>query len=79
MNKPAEERIGTVELLLLWAALNLCKAATSTWGGRLADSLGRGALMLLGWTTFAVSFLMLGMVEHSVGLWSVSITAYAQA
>ncbi|WON75311.1 MFS transporter [Nitrosospira sp. Is2] len=65
--------VGTVELLLLWAALNLCKAATSTWGGRLADSLGRGALMLLGWTTFAVSFLMLGTVEHSVGLWSVSI------
>jgi MFS family permease len=65
--------VGTVELLLLWAALNLCKATTSTWGGRLADTLGRGALMLLGWTTFAVSFLMLGTVEHSVGLWSVSI------
>jgi MFS family permease len=65
--------VGTVELLLLWAALNLCKAATSTWGGRMADSLGPGALMLLGWTTFALSFLMLGMVEHSVGLWSVSV------
>jgi MFS family permease len=65
--------VGTVELLLLWAALNLCKAATSTWGGRLADSLGRGAMILLGWTTFAFSFLMLGMVEHSQGLWSVSI------
>ena len=65
--------VATVELLLLWAALNLCKAATSTWGGRLADSFGRGALMLLGWATFSVSFLMLGMVEHSVGLWTVSI------
>ena len=65
--------VGTVELLLLWAVLNLCKAATSTWGGRLADSLGRGTLMLLGWTTFAVSFLMLSTVEHSAGLWSVSI------
>ena len=65
--------VSTVELLLLWAALNLCKAATSTWGGRLADSFGRGALMLLGWATFSVSFVMLGMVEHSVGLWTVSI------
>src|SRR5688500_13503203 len=65
--------VGTVELLLLWSALNLCKAATSTWGGQLADSLGRGSLMLIGWTTFSVSFLMLGMVEQSVGLWSVSI------
>ena len=29
--------------------------------------------MLIGWTTFSLSFLMLGMVEHSVGLWAVSI------
>ena len=29
--------------------------------------------MLLGWTTFSVSFLMLGIVEHSAGLWTVSI------
>jgi MFS family permease len=65
--------IGTVELLLLWSALNLCKAATSTWGGQLADSLGRGALMLIGWATFSLSFLMLGMVEQSAALWAVSI------
>ena len=65
--------VGTVELLLLWSALNLCKAATSTWGGQLADRLGRGALMLIGWVTFSLSFLMLGMVEHSTGLWAVSI------
>ncbi|WP_083401047.1 MFS transporter [Nitrosospira briensis] len=65
--------VGTVELLLLWSALNLCKAATSTWGGQLADSLGRGALMLIGWATFSLSFLMLGMVEQSAALWAVSI------
>ncbi|SEP38311.1 MFS transporter [Nitrosovibrio sp. Nv6] len=64
---------GTVELLLLWSALNLCKAATSTWGGQLADTLGRGTLMLIGWTTFSLSFLMLGMVEYGAGLWAVSI------
>jgi hypothetical protein len=32
--------VGVVELLLLWAALNLAKASTSTWGGQLADSMG---------------------------------------
>jgi MFS family permease len=64
--------VGVVELLLLWAALNLCKASTSTWGG-LADSMGRGALMLIGWTTFSISFLLFGTVGDSAGLWAVSI------
>lgn len=65
--------VGVVELLLLWSALNLSKAATSTWGGQLADQVGRGALMLIGWTTFSVSFLLFGAVEDSIGLWAVSI------
>jgi MFS family permease len=65
--------VGTVELLLLWSALSFCKAATSIWGGQLADSLGRGTLMLIGWSTFSLSFLMLGQVAGSSGLWAVSI------
>ncbi|SCX51647.1 MFS transporter [Nitrosospira sp. Nsp1] len=65
--------VGVVELLLLWSTLYLCKAATSTWGGQLADKLGHGTLMLIGWTTFSISFLMLGLVEQSAGLWAVSI------
>ncbi|MGH8762880.1 MAG: MFS transporter [Nitrosospira sp.] len=65
--------VSVVELLLLWAALNLCKASTSAWGGQLADSMGRGALMLIGWTTFSISFLLFGTVGDSIGLWTVSI------
>ena len=65
--------IGVVELLLLWAALNLAKSATSTWGGRLADKLGRGMLMLMSWTAFALSFLLLGKVTGNLGLWGVTI------
>ncbi len=63
----------TVELLLLWAALNLAKALTSTAGGRLADSMGRGPLMLLSWTAFAACFLLFGKVNTSIGLWTVTI------
>ena len=59
--------VGVVELLLLWAALNLAKAATSTWGGQLADSMGRGASLLIGWTAFSLSFLLLAAVEDGVG------------
>ncbi len=65
--------VGVVELLLLWSALNLSKAATSTWGGQLADAWGRGALILIGWMAFSISFLLLGTVDDNVGLWTVSI------
>ena len=65
--------IEVVELLLLWAALNLAKSATSTWGGRLADKLGRGMLMLVSWTAFALSFLLIGKVTGNLGLWAVTI------
>ncbi|MDP3280936.1 MAG: MFS transporter [Nitrosomonas sp.] len=65
--------IGVVELLLLWAALNLAKAITSTQGGQLADHFGRGVLILIGWSALAVSFLALGQVTTSSGLWMVSI------
>ncbi|HKQ24943.1 MAG TPA: MFS transporter [Burkholderiales bacterium] len=64
---------GTVELLLLWAALNLAKALTSTAGGKLADTLGRGPLMLLSWTAFAACFLLFGKVTSSFALWTMTI------
>ena len=65
--------IGVVELLLLWAALNLAKAITSTQGGQLADHFGRGALILIGWSALAASFLALGQVTTGSGLWMVSV------
>jgi MFS family permease len=64
---------GTVELLLLWSALNLAKAATSAGGGRLADRIGRPRVLLLAWTLFALSFLLFGKVDSAEGLWAVAI------
>ena len=65
--------MSVVELLLLWAALNLAKALTSTRGGVLADKLGKEPLILFGWAAFGVSFMLLGWVTHSVWLWVVAI------
>jgi MFS family permease len=65
--------VGVVELLLLWAALNLAKAITSTQGGQLADHFGRGALILIGWSALALSFGALSQVTTNTGLWLVSI------
>lgn len=61
--------VGVVELLLLWSALNFCKAITATWGGQLADHLGRATIMLVGWAAFALTFLMLSQITGSEGLW----------
>lgn len=65
--------IGVVELLLLWAALNLAKAITSTQGGQLADHFGRGALILIGWSALALSFMALSQITTSTGLWIISV------
>lgn len=65
--------VGIVELLLLWSALNFAKAITATWGGQLADYFGRGIVLVIGWTAFAISFLLLGNISGSIGLWLVSI------
>lgn len=65
--------LSVVELLLLWAALSLAKAATSTRGGLLSDRWGKERLILVGWISFAVSFFLLGQAEQSLTLWLVSI------
>ncbi len=65
--------VGVVELLLVWSAINLAKAITSTAGGQLADRYGRCSLWLVGWLAFAVSFRSLGLVTDNTGLWLVSI------
>jgi MFS family permease len=58
-----------VQVLLLWAALNISKSATSLLGGRLADAFGMRRLTLVSWSGYALSFFMLGLVEHSDALW----------
>ncbi|HSD61101.1 MAG TPA: MFS transporter [Burkholderiales bacterium] len=65
--------VGVVELLLLWAALNLAKALTSTSGGRMADRVGRESLLLTGWVAFAAAFFALGRVSGAGGLWTVTL------
>lgn len=65
--------MSVVELLLLWAALNLAKALTSTRGGVLADKLGKEPLILFGWAAFGVTFMLLGWVAQSYWLWVVAI------
>ncbi|MDA8382755.1 MAG: MFS transporter [Betaproteobacteria bacterium] len=65
--------MGVVELLLLWAVLNLAKAIAATPGGRLADRIGTSRLILLGWAAFGVTFMLLGQADRSRALWVATI------
>ncbi|MDD5179899.1 MAG: MFS transporter [Gallionellaceae bacterium] len=70
-----EMGMSIVQLLLLWATLNITKAATSTHGGRMADTFGLGHLTMIGWLGYGLSFLAFSQVEHAYSLW-LSVVAY---
>jgi len=45
--------VPVVQVTLLWAALHVVKSGTSFWGGELADRLGPGRTLALGWTSYS--------------------------
>jgi MFS family permease len=65
--------MSVVQLLLLWATLNLTKSGTSLLGGHMADAFGRRRLTLVSWSGYAASFVALGMVEHGNALWACTV------
>lgn len=58
-----------VQVLLVWALLNLCKSLTSSLGGRLADRYGRQAITRLGWLGYGMSYLAFSQVGQADTLW----------
>jgi len=64
---------GVVELLLLWAALNLAKAATSTLGGRIADRIPRGSVVAISWSAFAATFALFAVFQGQQALWLITM------
>ena len=64
-----------VQLLLLWATLNITKAATSIHGGRMADAFGLGHLTMTGWLGYSLSFFAFSQMEQVYSLW-ISVIAY---
>ncbi|MBI5917762.1 MAG: MFS transporter [Nitrosomonadales bacterium] len=60
-----------VQVLLVWALLNISKSATSSLGGRLADRHGRTFLTRIGWLGYGLSYLALSQVGQAEMLWLV--------
>jgi len=62
-----------VQVLLLWATLNVSKAAASLPGGRLADAFGKRRLTIISWSGYALSFVVLGLVQQGSALWFATV------
>ncbi|OGI54061.1 MAG: MFS transporter [Candidatus Muproteobacteria bacterium RIFCSPHIGHO2_02_FULL_60_13] len=62
-----------VELLLLWAAMHVVKAAIAQQAGSHTDRVGRRPLILTGWMVYAVTLLALAFVAKPLMLWAWSL------
>jgi MFS family permease len=62
-----------VELLLLWAAMHVVKAAISEQAGHHTDRVGRRPLILAGWMVYAVTLYALAFVQTGAMLWAWSL------
>lgn len=65
--------MSVVELLLLWAAMHVVKAAISEQAGRRTDRVGRRPLILAGWMVYAVTLFALAFVHTHAQLWMWSL------
>ena len=65
--------LGVVELLLLWAAMNLMKALTSYAGGGWSDRASRRIVLLVSWSAWAAGLWFLCMADSGLSLWLVAI------
>ncbi|HEU4748181.1 MAG TPA: MFS transporter, partial [Gemmatimonadaceae bacterium] len=55
---------------VLWALLNLVKAATGTYGGHLSDILGRKPLLASGWILYAAVYFGFGWATATWQAWA---------
>ena len=68
-----ERGVLTVELLLLWATMSLAKALTSTLGGRMADRMSRGTVIVTSWSAFAATFALFALFPGQLALWLITV------
>jgi MFS family permease len=65
--------MSVVELLLLWAAMHVVKAAIAEQAGSHTDRVGRRPLILTGWMVYAVTLFALAFVTQPLMLWAWSL------
>ena len=54
---------------ILWAVLNLVRAALGTWGGSLSDHVGRKSLIVAGWLVYAAVYFGFAIADEQWHAW----------
>ena len=55
---------------LLWAFLHLVKSATSIWGGKLSDRIGRLPVLVMGWSLYAIVYAGFAFIHSPGAVWA---------
>lgn len=64
--------MGTVQLLLLWAAMHVVKVTIAERAGSRTDAIGRRPIILAGWSVYAMTLIALAFVHTPLWLWVTS-------
>ncbi len=62
--------VATALIPILWALLNLVKAASNTPGGILSDRIGRRPLIVVGWLVYAAVYFLFGRAGQAWHAWA---------
>ena len=54
---------------LIWAFLHLVKSATSMWGGKLSDRIGRLPVLVMGWSLYSVVYAGFAFIHSAWAVW----------
>lgn len=65
--------VPAAQVPLLWAAHHAVKAALGTWGGGLADRIGRRAAVAMGWGVYAVTYAGFAVAQHTWHAWALFV------
>lgn len=65
--------MSAVNLLLLWAMLNLAKSLASWWGAKAALIYGKERIMAISWIAYAATFVALSLTSSALILWIVTL------
>ena len=65
--------MSAVNLLILWAALNLSKSLSSWWGGKAALHIGKERVMAISWFAYASTFVLLSVTTTATMLSCVTL------
>lgn len=55
---------------LIWAFLHLVKSATSIWGGKLSDRIGRLPVLVIGWSLYAAVYAGFAFIHSPGAVWA---------